>query len=1614
MLQYSDVHVQGDEQRMTAMVSDLAELFAQVYDGFPRVTKHSKTKHQILRKMAEIQTAPPLTPDQPHAASAAAVRQKANAAVTAVSPVSPTTAIRAGPHTQYAAAAPVAIRGPMAEQEAMTLRLSTRIQEAATIHDVTHMPEVGLIAAARSDQTIAFFKDGEGFEVAGSAVTGAQQYMLAWDGVSQRLFTVGGSASIAVWELDRTNEVETGLGLRRIATLTKHTDVVLALLAVRDDDVEGGHCIVSAALDRKVYLWDADKLEYMACKVGNTAAIKSLSFDPHDNLLVGGGYEGSLLCWDLWGKLGLPLFKLPGHRVCVTHVACIPRKGRLVSMDEDGRLLLWDCRRVFDVTDPRSAEPPLSCALFNATCNSFVTCNAGWVTLWDASSGALLRSRQAMDQDITCAVWDGCQRKLLLGGGDGAITVYNFLKGTVLRTLPPSTAAVTAMAYSSEDKVGTDLTSFGSCGGSPPVVTAGVAVDPAAVEVLFVLAVIGGKRTRCYVMAVAGWDRRIRVIDEVASERDDPLLRLIDGAHDADMTCLALSHPLGLIATGAADGSLKHYCDIWKHTIALKLLCHHDQHHALAHFRRQHGMRKDIWDFQFLYLEGDATPSLAGAEVLCTIFVDPYPLLVAGDSAGFIYLVPVRPWLGGNGAAARDRAALRFQNDTRSGSPTDGAAAVTTLDVHYFADAGPTIGRGIRSGRHVLFVGDESGIVRAWDLQPCLQSLGMHAAPEAALPRSKNNYNPRRRLHSTGASQVDRRVSAASSILHCSTGASQADRRVSAASSASFSTVGQGGPGLSTEMAKGADALRPAGRHASVVDRRSFKHDSVSSRDKRRATATTAAAAAANAACIAATGDAGPPRPLEGVSPLAVWAAHDEGVVSLQVIQDPPCLMTASSDRSVKLWRLISGRGKAPQRISTLTHGRQKDARRQDAFRFPADSGERQRMRLAEATQLLDMRYWSRRDNTWAKKAPGAEEAAEAARKAKAAKERGAAAKEEEKKRVRALYGNYFRELERAAVAEAAMGATLREKKALRLAELLNPSAFLLAHLPELKDGILQSHKRKHRHPHHVDVERLLLTHSSSSADKSASRSLTKNGSQSDVEQSTEAAAPWCGEDAHFEHFPENRDCSQEHSAVDAPQGTCAFSPDKAASLGPSVVFTDDGQVHVNHGHKCGAAGSPKDPQKSGQRFRRQRSDRLPAPAPQSDEPEQQDDLDSGLGVLVGGGDTCFDLGPSDGASAEMLAARRQLQRARSNACAPLPAITNLQREYSRLKTASLMPLSRSASEGFLQGLRGEGGSVPLQIQLPRRPGAVTLADLIAMAQRQAEVQARWRYKVAAFVTRLEKHGGRPRSGPAPGDKDTTGDKNDTAQQKQQPERPPWEQREARMAARAAKLRTRMHFGPYHVDELAAALHAFRAVCDEGGRADVRSLYRAKELRTHKAQMQELLISAPRGGAVPVTLDDFLRRLFPQMRRFERKDFHALVHIWEEEAPHDKRSKSAASGAKRAPRVSEQQLADLKALFDIYDTDGSGCVDTGELLRALDTRYDHHRYRTSASPRGSSAEERTQKSPSEAMQLEGAMPCQEAAAVSKLELIELVRAVDEDGNGELNFDEFVELFKDVF
>lgn len=123
-----------------------------------------------------------------------------------------------------------------------------------------------------------------------------------------------------------------------LGVLRRHTDVIQDLLAVSGTEAEGGQRLVSCGLDRKVCIWDIAKGTFVQSKHGNQAAIRSLAFDSRDNLLLGAGVEGEVLAWDMWARLGAPLFRMQGHRSPVVCVACAPGKGRAASLDDRGKM----------------------------------------------------------------------------------------------------------------------------------------------------------------------------------------------------------------------------------------------------------------------------------------------------------------------------------------------------------------------------------------------------------------------------------------------------------------------------------------------------------------------------------------------------------------------------------------------------------------------------------------------------------------------------------------------------------------------------------------------------------------------------------------------------------------------------------------------------------------------------------------------------------------------------------------------------------------------------------------------------------------------------------------------------------------------------------------------------------------------------------------------------------------------------------------------------------------------------------------------------------------------------------------------------------------------------
>ena len=72
-------------------------------------------------------------------------------------------------------------------------------------------------------------------------------------------------------------------------------------------------------MDKKVHLWDLDTLRHRSTRTGHTAGVQCLAFDGK-SVLFAGGFDYTIIGWDLDAEINRPLFNLWGHESCVLKV----------------------------------------------------------------------------------------------------------------------------------------------------------------------------------------------------------------------------------------------------------------------------------------------------------------------------------------------------------------------------------------------------------------------------------------------------------------------------------------------------------------------------------------------------------------------------------------------------------------------------------------------------------------------------------------------------------------------------------------------------------------------------------------------------------------------------------------------------------------------------------------------------------------------------------------------------------------------------------------------------------------------------------------------------------------------------------------------------------------------------------------------------------------------------------------------------------------------------------------------------------------------------------------------------------------------------------------------
>ncbi|RLN81302.1 hypothetical protein BBJ28_00015347 [Nothophytophthora sp. Chile5] len=380
-----------------------------------------------------------------------------------------------------------------------------------------------------------------------------------------------------------------------------------------------------------------------------------------------------------------------------------------------------------------------SAVLFNEASLTLATATDREVRVWDAASGALLRSyRGLVGADITCVDLDARQRKIVVGAQNGELAVVNYLNGAVLARWTPHGQQVSALLYCKEDRT----------------------------------------------VLTASWDRSLRLYDDDAPHAGggavrNALLRCITDAHESDIKCLAYCHALSLVASGSTDGSIK----IWDYIYFLL----EDTCVAPAAATASTSSPQ-------------STPPHVQSDVNVLEFIEPYPLLLSGHESGQVcvwsltpskpttlllcfhpfHMAPLPPVskaeiprlvvssVGDPEAVARPEDADAPESDLEASpaadvpsvtafaplappasppTPAKRNSAVTCCRSFYDETGGDQLAVGIDRGRFLLFSASFYGEVVVCDISRVISGAHVRAFREENMPsRQDRAYNPRRRF----------------------------------------------------------------------------------------------------------------------------------------------------------------------------------------------------------------------------------------------------------------------------------------------------------------------------------------------------------------------------------------------------------------------------------------------------------------------------------------------------------------------------------------------------------------------------------------------------------------------------------------------------------------------------------------------------------------------------------------------------------------------------------------------------------------------------------------------------------------------------------------------------
>ena len=230
--------------------------------------------------------------------------------------------------------------------------------------DLAYLPSKDILFVLRSDLCIEFHR----FSSRTSFLPENMEHFGFWNLTSPhyriqirdipdepwRLLIIGNTSEIESWLI--TVGERGHIEISDPQLLSAHTDFVRDILIIYNVQYS---LLASASMDKKVILWDLKTLTYKSTKMGHSAGVQCLAYDGKSTLFAG-GFDYSIIGWDLDAQISKPIIVLNGHMGTVMKMRAIGSHDRCISLDVNGIIQFWDTSRA-NPNDEERQIAQLSC-----------------------------------------------------------------------------------------------------------------------------------------------------------------------------------------------------------------------------------------------------------------------------------------------------------------------------------------------------------------------------------------------------------------------------------------------------------------------------------------------------------------------------------------------------------------------------------------------------------------------------------------------------------------------------------------------------------------------------------------------------------------------------------------------------------------------------------------------------------------------------------------------------------------------------------------------------------------------------------------------------------------------------------------------------------------------------------------------------------------------------------------------------------------------------------------------------------------------------------------------------------------------------------------------------